>query len=69
MCEYCKGEVNKCFKVKPHNNNIIQPNEAMISNLKKDTPGIILFQNNFPSGYFDVLYCPFCGRKLDKEVK
>ncbi|MCR3759175.1 hypothetical protein KYB31_09250 [Clostridium felsineum] len=58
MCKYCKKA--KTIKVSHSDSN--QPNEAIIT--QNDVPGIVLLRAGCNYGYFDIKYCPMCGRKL-----
>lgn len=71
MCEFCdkyhssRGsisgksiEINKCA---PDTNL----RECQVYIMKGDNPSIIIFDKcGMARGYFDIEYCPMCGRKL-----
>lgn len=66
MCKYCEGEFGKDINIKESpNDKETQPNKAQVIQLKGDAPGIILYKNHLAQGYFDIEYCPKCGRKLN----
>ena len=44
------------------------PQIAIIHQTETDTPGIVLIKNNMANGYFEINYCPICGRKLTTEA-
>ncbi|ABS34768.1 hypothetical protein FDG46_17305 [Clostridium botulinum] len=65
MCQYCKEEYGKNFNIMKSPTRLEpQPNQAIILQVKGDTPGIVLCYYGEAQGYFDIIYCPFCGRKL-----
>ena len=67
-CEYCKMPFGKGINVNEHiAQSLIQPDSAVIHQTKNDTPGIVLFCKSQPHGYFDIYFCPMCGRKLSEE--
>lgn len=71
MCDFCKGRDGKSIKV-GYSKDIEFPkiNEVQILQLDNDVPGIMLWNRGIPEGYFDINYCPICGRDLiKKEVK
>lgn len=70
-CDYCKEksennhiihgkdiEINKCASA----TNLT---EAQIMQNENDKmPGIVIYKGTKAMGYFDINYCPICGRKL-----
>jgi hypothetical protein len=58
MCKYCKVPYGKSIVIQ----NTPFNNEAQIFQLKNDTPGIALLTGGIAQGYFDIDYCPMCGR-------
>lgn len=67
MCKYCGGfygHVKDIVIEKSPLDKDTQPNKAQIVQCKDDTPGIILYRYGLAQGYFDINYCPMCGRKL-----
>lgn len=70
MCKYCDTKIGKTSKLtkgdeaEPHDNF-----ECNIFHSDEESPGILLWNNGFYCGYFDIKYCPMCGRKLDYIIK
>lgn len=76
MCDFCRKWHSKntiCgseIKVNQYDNNIVSSltNAQILKNIGDKKAGIVLFSNsNIPVGYFDIEYCPMCGRKLVDE--
>lgn len=68
MCKYCDGTYGKEIKLqKSEWGKETQPSEAQVVNFKGDIPGIVLYRNGLAQGYFDINYCPICGRELGKQ--
>lgn len=66
MCEFCmchpSVEVGKPYELNPCGNGDLGVRATYLNG------GIILFKDhNFASGYFDINYCPICGRKIKGE--
>ena len=70
MCEFCdkyhsvKGgiageeiKINKCS-----NKTNLTDCQVVIS--KNDNPALIIFSYGIAMGYFNIKFCPICGRKL-----
>ena len=70
MCEFCSYKnntfiiygkeikINKCAKE-------TDLTEAQVMrNRDDDVPGIVIYKGCSATGYFDINYCPMCGRKL-----
>ena len=70
MCEFCSYKnnpfiiygkeikINKCAKE-------TDLTEAQVMrNRDDDVPGIVIYKGCIAAGYFDINYCPICGRKL-----
>ena len=65
MCEHCKGIYGKEIIIgESPDIKDTQPNKAQVIQLEDDVPGIILYRNGLAQGYFDIYFCPMCGRKL-----
>lgn len=67
-CEFCmqttsKGhEIGKCYPIRPCANGDLGVRAQYLDG------GIVLFEDHlFASGYFDINYCPICGRKISKK--
>lgn len=72
MCVHCENKIGKPIKVEKHKYSPVevweQPDEVQIFNTDYDeVPGIVLFRYGSAFGYFDIHYCPMCGRKLKDE--
>lgn len=68
-CKYCNGRYGASFRVGKSPVEWQQTDEAFIMQSPGDTPGIVLMQWHVACGYFDIKYCPFCGRKLQGGEK
>lgn len=67
VCKYCTKPTGKDIDIEQSpDSKETQPNKAQIFQLKRDTPGIVLYRYGLAQGYFDIEYCPMCGRKLAK---
>lgn len=68
MCEFCErhaGNGQECGK-----NYLVEPcgNGDLGVRAKYIDGGIILFKDhNIASGYFDINFCPICGRKIGQK--
>ena len=67
-CKYCKPTYGADFDIKPCGNGDMRI-QAQIHRTENDTPGIVIMQNNFAMGHFEVKYCPICGKKLEATQK
>jgi len=76
MCKYCKqmsekeihGEDFKLEKTSGYTNKNIQQAALIMKGKKNDTPGIIIFTvKNGEAVYFEIDFCPMCGRKLEES--
>lgn len=64
-CKHCVGSYGKDIEVKQSPGDpLTQPTKIKIINIEGDTPGMVLFRWGLAQGYFDISYCPMCGRKL-----
>ena len=69
MCEFCMRhagngqECGKDYQIHPCANGDLGVRAEYIDG------GIVLFkEHNMASGYFDINYCPICGRRIGKET-
>lgn len=69
MCEFCmsktgKGtEIGKDYPIHPCANGDLGVRAQYLDG------GIVLYRDrNTASGYFDIHYCPICGRRINKEA-
>lgn len=69
MCEFCMGktgkgtEIGKDYPVRPCANGDLGVRAQYLDG------GIVLYRDrNTASGYFDIHYCPICGRRVDEEA-
>lgn len=73
MCKFCKNwhdenticgadiKINKCA-------NETNLTEAQIlKNVRDNKPAIVIFAHTAAMGYFNIEFCPMCGRKLVEE--
>lgn len=70
MCEFCNGhlndkmEIGSDYPIKPCANGDLKVRAKYMDG------NIVLFKNlHTASGYFEINYCPICGRKIDKVEK
>lgn len=74
MCDYCRiwhGDNTICgqsFEINAVNDNHERFTDAQILQNENDKePGIVIFLNGRARGYFNITYCPRCGRKLVED--
>lgn len=76
MCEYCREPKNKMkeicgqyFPLKPTAGfkNDRRYSSWIMKNKDDKYAGIMICTDNGNAVYFDINYCPMCGRKLNKE--
>lgn len=74
MCEYCEEEQDKTiygkrFKLLPTAGfeNDRTYSSWIMKNKSDKKAGIMIATNNSNAVYFDIAYCPMCGRKLGEE--
>lgn len=70
MCVFCmqlpdkKREYGREYPVRPCANGDLGVRAQYING------GIVLFvDHNVAGGYFDINYCPMCGRRIDSKYK
>lgn len=73
MCEFCNNNdkkqifgshiaIHKCA------NETNLTNAQIMMNTGDKVPGIVIYSNYcMAKGYFDIAFCPICGRKLVEE--
>lgn len=73
MCEFCNSNdkkqifgshiaIHKCA------NETNLTNAQIMMNTGDKVPGIVIYSNYcMAKGYFDIAFCPICGRKLVEE--
>ena len=75
MCEFCKewkGKDTICGSDIPiyycgHKDSTLTQAQ-ILKNCADDRPGIVIYSGCKAMGYFDIKFCPMCGRKLVKGV-
>ena len=74
MCEFCRTWHNKntiCgadIKIHKCASETTLTTAQIIKNANDSKPGVVILQNNaVAKGYFEIDYCPMCGRKLAEE--
>lgn len=74
MCEFCqewnsKGTIcGKEIDVHKCANETNLTDVQILKNTEDEKPGIIIYSNHSKAlGFFDIDYCPMCGRKLVEE--
>ena len=65
-CQYCASKFAN-YEIKPCANGDLGARAMYIVN--GSGPGVILFvDKNIASGYFDISFCPSCGRPLTEAA-
>lgn len=69
MCEFCKnyGEgriYGSNIQIKKCANRTVLTHAYILKNRNDEVPGIVISSAGLSKGYFDIMYCPMCGRKL-----
>ena len=70
MCEFCrqwKDENTICgkdIKINPCASATDLSDAQIIKNANDKKAGIVIFKQCKAGGYFDINFCPMCGRKL-----
>ena len=69
MCEFCKDyENNRIFgadiPIKKCANETDLTDAQIMKNRVYKVPGIVIYSHGMAKGYFDITFCPMCGRKL-----
>ena len=72
MCDFCKDyENNRIFGADIPNKKCTKETNLTRANVFKDcedkVPSILISQSVVPMGYFNIAFCPMCGRKLVEE--
>jgi hypothetical protein len=74
MCEFCRkwhDENTICganIKIYKCANETNLTNAQIMMNTGDKVPGIVIYSNHcMAKGYFDIAFCPMCGRKLVEE--
>jgi len=67
-CKYCSKSIGADIEINKGTAGDNCPQIAIIHQTETDTPGIVLIKNHMASGYFEINYCPICGRKLTTEA-
>lgn len=74
MCEFCREWHDKdaiCganMKIHKCVNETDLTTAQIMKSTNDNKPAVIVFQNNvIAKGYFEIDYCPICGRKLVEE--
>ena len=73
MCDFCKNySVNRIFgtdiPIKKCANETDLTDAQIMKNTGDKIPGIVIYSNHcMAKGYFDIAFCPICGRKLVEE--
>ena len=69
MCDFCKDyENNRIFgadiPIKKCANETDLTDAQIMKNRVDKVPGIVIYSHGMAKGYFDITFCPMCGRKL-----
>lgn len=73
MCRFCKEwyDKNAIFgaDIKIHKcaNETKLTTAQITENANDNKPAVVIFQDCVAKGYFEINYCPMCGRKLVEE--
>ena len=75
MCEFCRQRKDentiygKDIKINQCASATDLSYAKIIKNVNDEKAGIIIFKQCKACGYFDINYCPMCGRKLCDETE
>lgn len=70
MCKFCENwhdENTICgadIKIYKCANETNLTEAQILKNVRDNKPGIVIFANAAAMGYFNIEFCPMCGRKL-----
>lgn len=69
MCDFCKNySDNRIFgadiPIKKCANETDLTYAQIMKNTGDKVPGIMIYKGCKAAGYFDIVFCPMCGRKL-----
>lgn len=72
MCGFCKNySDNRIFgadiPIKKCANETDLTDAQIMKNTGDKVPGIVIYSYGLVKGYFDIAFCPMCGRKLVEE--
>lgn len=73
MCEFCRkwhDENTICganIKIHKCANETNLTDAQIMKNVGDHKPGIVIFSHTTAMGYFNISFCPMCGRKLVEE--
>lgn len=72
MCDFCKDyENNKIFgadiPIQKCANETNLTDAQIMNHIDDKVPDIVIFSNGKAMGYFNIAFCPMCGRKLVGE--
>lgn len=72
MCDFCKDyENNRIFgadiPIKKCTNEINLTRANVFKDCEDKVPSILISQSVVLMGYFNIAFCPMCGRKLVEE--
>lgn len=72
MCDFCKDyENNRIFgadiPIKKCTNETNLTRANVFKDLEDKVPSILISQSVVAMGYFNIAFCPMCGRKLVEE--
>ena len=74
MCEFCREWKSKdtiCGSEIPiyfcGNKDSTLTEAQVLKNCADDRPGIVIYSHGKAMGYFDIRFCPMCGRKLSDK--
>lgn len=70
MCEFCKNWHDKntiCgadIKIHKCANETNLTEARILKNTGDDKPSVVIIAHTAAMGYFNIVFCPICGRKL-----
>ena len=72
MCDFCKNySDNRIFgtdiPIKKCAYETDLTDAQIMMNTGDKVPGIVIYSYCMAKGYFDIVFCPMCGRKLVEE--
>ena len=72
MCDFCKNyDDNKIFgagiPIRKCANETDLTGAQIMKNTGDKVPSIVIYSHGAAKGYFNIAFCPMCGRELVKE--
>ena len=72
MCKFCKEYLDSRIfgddiYIRKCANETDLTGAQIMKNTGDKVPGIVIYSHGAAKGYFDITFCPMCGRKLVEE--